>query len=82
MIKFSFQIKRIYIHFINLHQNSLITVVKSCEKVLRLNMTSTTKVKEEKFQSYNKTVIGFNFSRHEDLSSLKSDIHLGLGALV
>ena len=31
-----------------LHKNSLITVAKICEKVLRLNMTSTTKVSKEK----------------------------------
>ena len=33
-------------------------------------------------KSYNKTVIDFNFGRHENLSSFKSDIHLGLAALV
>ena len=33
-------------------------------------------------KSYNKTVIDFKFSRHKDLSSLKSDIHLGLAASV
>ena len=32
-------------------------------------------------KSYNKTVIDFNFGRHENLSTLKSDIHLGLGGL-
>ena len=32
--------------------------------------------------SYNKTVIDFNFSIHKDLSTLKSDIHLGLAASV
>ena len=31
-------------------------------------------------KSYNKTVIDFNFGRHKDLSTLKSDIHLGLAA--
>ena len=49
-------------------------------------MTSTTKEKVEfSFiveKSYNKTVIDFNFGRHEDLSTLKSDIHLGLAASV
>ena len=30
--------------------------------------------------SYNKTVIGFNFDRHKALSALKSDINLGLAA--
>ena len=28
-------------------------------------------------KSYNKTFIDFNFGRHKDLSTLKSDIHLG-----
>ena len=44
-------------------------------------MTSTTKVKVKfKKKSYGKTVIDFNFGRHEDLFTLKSDIHLGLAA--
>ena len=52
-----------------------------------LNMCSTTKVKVAKFlflneKPYNKTVIDFNFGRHKDLSTLKSDIHLGLAASV
>ena len=67
----------------------LIKVAKTCEKVLkclrRLNMYLTTKVKVAKFallneKSYNKTVIDFNFGRQKDLSTLKSDIHLGLAA--
>ena len=50
-------------------------------------MSLTTKVKVAKFsflneKSYNKTVINFNFGRHKDLSTLKSDIHLGLAASV
>ena len=51
-------------------------------------MTSTTKVKVGNFhslvveKSYNKTIIDFNFGRHNDLSTLKSDIHLGLAAPV
>ena len=50
-------------------------------------MFLTTKMKVAKFSllnenSYNKTVIDFNFGRHKDLSTLKSDIHLGLAALV
>ena len=50
-------------------------------------MSLTTKVKVAKFsflnkKSYNKTVIDFNFGRHKYLSTLKSDIHLGLAALV
>ena len=31
-------------------------------------------------KSYNKTAIDFDFGRHKDLSTLKSDIHLGLAA--
>ena len=51
----------------------------------RLNMFLTAKVKVANFsflneKSYNKTVIDFNFGRHKDLSTLKSDIHLGLAA--
>ena len=34
-------------------------------------------MKVENFHSYNKTVIGFNFGSHKDLSTFKSDIHLG-----
>ena len=50
-------------------------------------MNSTTKVEVEKNsliveKSYNKTVIDLNFGRHKDLSTLKSDIQLGLGASV
>ena len=50
-------------------------------------MSLTTKVKVAKFsflneKTYNKTVIDFNFGKHKDLSTLKSDIHVGLGALV
>ena len=50
-------------------------------------MSLTTKVKEAKFsflneKTYNKTVIDFNFDRHKDLSTLKSDIHRGLAASV
>ena len=33
-------------------------------------------------KSYNKTVIAFIFGRHKGLSTLKSDIHLGLAASV
>ena len=52
----------------------------------RLNMSLTTKVKVAKFsflneKSYNKTVIDINFGRH-NLSTLKSDIYLGLAASV
>ena len=54
---------------------------------LRLNMSLTTKVKAVKFtflneKSYNKTDIDFNLDRHKDLSTLKSDILLGLAASV
>ena len=50
-------------------------------------MTSITNLKVEKNTfiaqtSYNKTVIDFNFGRHEDLSILKSNIHLGLATSV
>ena len=45
-------------------------------------MTSTTKVKVGNFHAYNKTVIDFIFSKHGDLSTMKSDIHLGLAASV
>ena len=50
-------------------------------------MSLTTKVKVAKFsflneKSYSKTATDFNFGRHKDLSTLKSDIHLGLAALV
>ena len=50
-------------------------------------MSLTTKVKLAKLtflyeKSYNKTVIDFNIGRHKDLPTLKSDIHLGLGASV
>ena len=53
----------------------------------RLNRSLTTKVNVAKFsflneKLYNKTVIDFNFGRHKDLSTLKSDIHLGLAASV
>ena len=49
-------------------------------------MSLTTKVKVAKCsflneKSYNKTFIDLNFSRHKDLSTFKSDIHLGLAAL-
>ena len=52
-------------------------------KVLRC----LTKEKVAKFsflneKSYNKTVIEIKFGRHKDLSTLKSDIHLGLAASV
>ena len=50
-------------------------------------MSSTTHVKVAKFsflneKLYNKTVSDFNFGRHKDLSTLKSDIHLDLVASV
>ena len=58
--------------------------MRKCLDVLDrgLNMSLTTKKKVAKFsflneKSYNKTVIDFNFRRHKDLSTLKSDIHLG-----
>ena len=50
-------------------------------------MSLATKMKVAKFsflneKSYNKTVTDFNFGRHKDLSTCKSDIHLGLAASV
>ena len=51
----------------------------------RLNILNNLKVAKFSFlneKSYNKTVIDFNFGRHKDLSTLKSDIHLGLAASV
>ena len=48
-------------------------------------MSLTTKVKVAKFslmKSHSKTVIDFNFGRHKDLCTLKSEIHLGLAASV
>ena len=50
-------------------------------------MSLTTKVNVANFsflneKSYNKTVIDYNFGRHTDLSTLKSDIYLGQGASV
>ena len=50
-------------------------------------MSLTTKVKVAIFsflneKSYNKKVIDFNFGRHKDLTTIKSDIHLGLAASV
>ena len=66
------------------------TVAKTCEKVLRclrLKVEHVFNNKREKNSflnemSYNKTIIDFNFGRPEDLSTLKSDIHLGLVASV
>ena len=62
---------------------------KTFEKVLTLKVEHDFNNKSEcrKFsflveKSYNKTVIDFNIGRHEDLSILKSDIHLGLAASV
>ena len=48
-------------------------------------MTSTTKLKEENVHSSLKSHITkqlLNFGRHKDLSTLISDIHLGLAASV
>ena len=62
-------------------------MLKLVRKSLNVEHVFKTKVKVAKFtflneKSYNKTVIDFNFGRHKDLSTLKSDIHLGLAALV
>ena len=50
-------------------------------------MSLTTKVKVAKLslineKSYNKTVIDINFGKQKNLTTLKSDIHLGLVAFV
>ena len=50
-----------------------------------MSLTKQVKVATFSFlneKSYNKTVIDFNFSRHKDLSTLKSDIHPGQAAPV
>ena len=52
--------------------------------MLNMSLTTVAKFSFENEKSYNKTcahaVIDFNFGRHKDLSTLKSDIHLGLAA--
>ena len=63
------------------------TVAKTCEKALRCLILNNNKSESSKIsflneKSYNKTVIDFNFGRHKNLSTLKSDIHLGLAASV
>ena len=67
--------------------NILITVAKTCEKVLRclrmkVEFVFNNKSEGSKMKSYNKTVIDFNFGRHKDLPTLNSDIHLGIAASV
>ena len=57
-------------------------VAKACKKVLRLNKTSTTKFSFMVKTAYNKTATDFKCGRLKDLSTLKSDIYLGLAALV
>ena len=50
-----------------------------------MSLTTNVKVAKCSFLNeklYNKTVIDFNFGRHKDLSTLKSDIHLGLASSV
>ena len=50
-----------------------------------MSLTTNVKVANSSFlneKSYNKTVIDFNFGRHKDLSTLKSDIHLSQAASV
>ena len=50
-----------------------------------MSLTPQAKIAKFSFlnkKSYSKTVIDFNFGRHKDLSTLKSDIHLCLAALV
>ena len=48
-------------------------------KIKRSKVTDYAALNEN---SYNKTVVDVNFGRHKDLSTLKSDIHLGLAVLV
>ena len=68
--------------------NILIIVDKTCEKVLRLKVEHDyNKSESRKFsylveKLYNKTVLDFIFGTPEDLSTLKSDIHLGLACSV
>ena len=68
-------------------------VCRTCEKVLKLNKTSTIQQYKSSYKSesrifltveksYNKTVIDFNFGRHKDLSTLKSDFHPAFAASV
>ena len=50
-----------------------------------MSLTAKVKVAKCSFlneKSYNKTVIDLNFGKHKDLSTLKSDIRLGLAASV
>ena len=91
LLNFTFHIQRSNIHFKCkiLHLNILIVVDKTCEKALRLNVEHDFNKKSEsrKFsflveKSNNKSVINFNFARQEDLSTLKSDIYLGLAVSV
>ena len=61
------------------------TVVQTCEITLAIHFfyqKETKSFTQIVDKSYNKTVIDFNFCRHKDLCSLKSDIHLGLTASV
>ena len=46
------------------------------------NKNESSKISFLNEKSYNKTVIDFKFGRHKYLSTLKSDIHLGLAAAV
>ena len=72
-----------------LHENILVTADQTCKKVLRLKVERDFNNKNEsrKFsfiveKSYNKTVIDFNFGRHDELATRKSDIHFSLAASV
>ena len=68
MIKFHIHIQRIYIHF-KIQNTTLkqfkLTVAKFYEKVLRLSMTSTTKVKVEQVHLWLKSHITKHFSLGE-----------------
>ena len=72
-----------------LHLNILIIADQTCKKVLRLKVECDFNNKNESRifsfiveKSYNKTVIDFNFGRHEELATLKSVIQLSLAASV
>ena len=63
-----------------LHKNISKTVVKTCE--YNSCCKSGSRVLHKWLKSHNKTVIDFNFGRHKDLSTRKSDIHQGRKAEV
>ena len=56
--------------------------LKNKNIIFKLRRSKVTDYAALNEKSYNRTVIDFNFGRHKDLSTLKSDIHLGLAASV